>query len=81
MSQKNPDNIPIAWLAGVIGHSGEHKACSLVYQFETEGGEIIHQLTYGQLMEALHFAQSQAIIPPLSSDWWARTGRTDGCSF
>jgi hypothetical protein len=73
-------NLPIARLAGVIETPGEHAACSLVFELETEYGGTV-RMTYGQIMEALRFAQEQAIMPALSAHWWARTGRTDGCSF
>jgi hypothetical protein len=73
-------NLPMARLAGVIETPGEHAACSLVFELETEGGGTV-RMTYGQIMEALRFAQEQAIMPALSEHWWARTGRTDGCSF
>jgi hypothetical protein len=73
-------NPPMARLAGVIETPGEHAACSLVFELETEGGGTV-RMTYGQIMEALRFAQEQAIMPALSEHWWARTGRTDGCSF
>lgn len=73
-------NLPIARLVGVIEIPGEHAACSLVFELETECGGTV-RMTYGQIMEALRFAQEQAIMPALSEHWWARTGRTDGCSF
>jgi hypothetical protein len=70
----------MARLAGVIETPGEHAACSLVFELETEGGGTV-RMTYGQIMEALRFAQDEAIMPALSEHWWARTGRTDGCSL
>ena len=73
-------NLSIAQLAGVVETPGEPAACSLVFELETDDGRTI-RLTYGQVLEALRFAQEQAIMPALSEHWWARTGRTDGCSF
>ena len=72
--------LPIARLAGVIETPGEHAACSLVFELETEGGRTV-RLTYGLLMQALRFAQEEAVMPPLSEHWWARTGRGDGCAL
>jgi hypothetical protein len=55
-------NLPMARLAGVIETPGEHAACSLVFELETEGGGTV-RMTYGQIMEALRFAQDEAIMP------------------
>ena len=73
-------NLPVARLSGVIETKGEHTACSLVFEFTTDGGRTI-RLTYGALMEALRFAQQQEIMPPLSEHWWARTGRSNDSTF
>lgn len=72
--------LPIARLAGVIETPGEHAACSLVFELETEGGQSV-RLTYDLLMQALRFAQEEAVMPPLSEHWWARAGRGDGCAI
>ncbi|SFY33934.1 hypothetical protein [Azotobacter vinelandii] len=74
------NKLPIFRLVGVIENPGEYAACSLVFELESEDGRVQH-LTYGALMEALRFAQRQAIMPALSEDWWARTGNRDGCTF
>lgn len=73
-------SLPIARLAGVIETPGEHAACSLVFELAMEDGRAV-SLTYGLLMQALRFAQDEAIMPPLSEHWWARTGRSDGCAL
>lgn len=72
--------LPLARLAGVIETRGEPAACSLVFELVTESGHT-YSLTYGAMMQALRFAQEQAIIPALSEHWWARIGRSDGCTF
>lgn len=73
-------NPPIARLAGVIEEKGEYAGCSLVFELVTEDGRTF-DLTYGAILEALRFAQEQAIMPALSEYWWARVGRHDGCTF
>lgn len=73
-------NFPMARLAGVIEARGERTACSLVFELETEGGRTF-SLTYGAMIDALRFAQDQAIMPALSEYWWARIGQSDGCTF
>lgn len=73
-------NFPMTRLAGIIETQGEYAACSLVFELETESGRTF-SLTYGAMIEALRFAQEQAIIPALSEYWWARIGRHDGCTF
>lgn len=73
-------NLQMARLAGVIETQGECTACSLVFELETERGRTFI-LTYGAMMQALRFAQEQAIIPALSEHWWARIGQHDGCAF
>lgn len=73
-------NLPMARLAGVIETQGEYAACSLVFELETENGRTF-SLPYGAMIEALRFAQEQAIMPALSEYWWARIGRRDGCTF
>jgi hypothetical protein len=57
--------LPIARLAGVIETPGEHAACSLVFELETGDGRSV-RLTYDLLMQALRFAQEEAVMPPLS---------------
>lgn len=71
---------PIASLSGMIYNEGERGGCSLVFELETESGKKL-LLPYGKLMEAIRFAQTEGVIPPLSAHWWARTGKTDGCTF
>lgn len=71
------DGLPIARLAGVIENEGEHGPCSLVFELETDAGATL-RLTYGAVMEALRFAQENAIMPGLSEHWWARAGRCHG---
>ncbi|MDR0275590.1 MAG: hypothetical protein LBI48_09685 [Burkholderiaceae bacterium] len=71
----NPETLPIARLQGVIENPGEHRACSLVFVLQTKSGQVMH-LTYGMLMQALHFAQEQGAMAELSPGWWARA---DGC--
>lgn len=80
MAEAGHQPIPIARLAGVIETPGEPAACSLLFELETESGRKV-TLTYGLVMEALRFAQDQAVMPSLSEHWWARTGRRDGCPF
>jgi hypothetical protein len=72
------ENLPLARLAGVIETPGEPVACSLVFELETENGRV-YRLTYTAVMDALRFAQDQAIMPALSEHWWARTGATGQC--
>lgn len=38
--QKQPI-LPVAYLSGVIENPGEHAACSLVFQFETDTGKVL----------------------------------------
>jgi hypothetical protein len=80
MDKSDTNNIPIARLTGVVERPGEHAACSLVFQLETDDGKVFH-IHYGLLMETLRFAEKEGIIPPLSPHWWARIGSTDGCTF
>ncbi len=80
MCSNNKDLPPIAQLVGVIEHSGEHAACSLVFHLEAEGGQSF-TLTYGHVIEALRFAELQGAVPALSAHWWARIGDSDGCTF
>ncbi len=77
--KKQPET-PIARLDGVIEPSVENGACALVFELKTDDGNIVH-LTYGELIEALSFAQEEGIIPTLSAHWWARIRREDGCAF
>jgi len=77
---KKIDIPSIARLTRVVENEGEHSSCSLVFELETETGHTF-RMTYGTMIDALRFAQEQAVIPALSVDWWARIGRTDGCVF
>lgn len=72
--------LPIARLSGMIYNEGERGACSLVFELETETGNKL-MLPYGKLMEAIRFAEAEGVIPLLSAHWWARTGKTDGCTL
>lgn len=74
------DCLPIARLLGVTETPGEGRACSLVFELESALGQRL-TLTYGNVMEALRFAQEQAVMAPLSEHWWARVERYDGCTF
>ncbi|KPY21351.1 hypothetical protein ALO54_200244 [Pseudomonas syringae pv. philadelphi] len=74
------DCLPIARLVGVTEVQGEASACSLVFELESAAGQKLN-LTYGSVMEALRFAQQQAVMAPLSEHWWARVERYDGCTF
>lgn len=76
----NTANLPLARLAGVIETPGEHAACSLIFELVTDSGPT-YRLTYGAMIEALRFAQEQAIMPPLSEHWWARIGQHNGCTI
>lgn len=80
MAPSEAHSLPIARLSGMIYNEGERGACSLVFQLETESGTQI-MLPYGKLIEAIRFAQAEGVIPPLSTHWWARTGKTDGCDL
>lgn len=80
MGESAQSPIAIARLTGVIEIPGEYAACSLVFELETEDGRTF-SLTYGTMMEALRFAQKQAIMPALSEYWWARIGLHDGCTL
>lgn len=72
--------LPIAYLEGVIETPGEEAACSLVFVVKTTEGKQ-YSLNYGLLMQTLHFAEHEGIIPPLSPHWWARIGSIDGCTL
>lgn len=71
---------PVALLLGVTETRTDHAPCSLVFTLETQPGQTF-TLTLSQVMAALRFAQRQAIMLPLSGDWWARTGLEDGSTL
>ncbi|CZT26106.1 hypothetical protein [Pseudomonas cerasi] len=77
---QNSNCPPVARLIGVTENSGEGCACSLVFELESASGQRL-TLTYGNVMEALRFAQQQSVMAPLSEHWWARVEKYDGCTF
>lgn len=77
---QNSNGPPVARLIGVTETLGEGCACSLVFELESESGQRL-TLTYGHVMQALRFAQQQAVMAPLSEHWWARVEKYDGCTF
>lgn len=72
--------LPIARLAGVTETPAGTGPCVLVFHLETEHGDRI-ELSLGDILQALAFAERAGSMQPLPVDWWARGRHADGCGI
>ena len=67
-------------LTGFTEQFGELTTTSLVFHFQDAAG-VRYDLSLGHVLLALKFAEEEGVITPYPDEWWAKVGRSDGCSF